>query len=320
MQSNYGGLISQYRMSSGECLLLSLLHFIHNAIIRKGLPNDAPVLMLLDEIELALHPVAVLRFFQLLSKLVDQYPNITVVLTTHAPEAIRKIRPSNMLKLENENGIVNVVSPCYPSYAIRDMYTHDKYDYVILCEDKLAKNLIERLMKQSIKMSMSKLVCVIPVGGWENVLKLQNEINRNNLMGIGTIVFSVLDGDIVNECNQKGYGSMSKLFLPIPSVEKYLYNIIYYKNYKNLKKIINDKYFQVDSLDAIIYKYHLDHSTLPKHNPEKSFYRYLVKDLEYRGISEDVFISYLCDEISTTDKLDGFLSQLEQKLSLLLRD
>lgn len=34
-----GQLISQYKMSSGECLLISLLHFINNAIIKKNLPE-----------------------------------------------------------------------------------------------------------------------------------------------------------------------------------------------------------------------------------------------------------------------------------------
>src|SRR5690554_3100914 len=39
-----GRLISQYRMSSGECLLVSLLHFVYNAIVRKSLPKDEKIL------------------------------------------------------------------------------------------------------------------------------------------------------------------------------------------------------------------------------------------------------------------------------------
>lgn len=52
IQVRNGRLISQYRMSSGECLLISLLHFIYNALIRRSLPLDKPILMLVDEIEL----------------------------------------------------------------------------------------------------------------------------------------------------------------------------------------------------------------------------------------------------------------------------
>ena len=84
-------LISQYRMSSGECLLISLLHFIYNSLIRRSLPSDKPIIMLIDEIELALHPVAISNLLDLLYSLVREYENLTVIITSHSPEVIRKI-------------------------------------------------------------------------------------------------------------------------------------------------------------------------------------------------------------------------------------
>ena len=90
-----GNLISQYRLSSGECLLISLLHFIYNALIRRSLPANEPVLMLVDEIELALHPVAVSRLIDLLYEIIEEHDNLTVLLTSHSPEVIRKIEPNN---------------------------------------------------------------------------------------------------------------------------------------------------------------------------------------------------------------------------------
>lgn len=79
-QEYRGKLISQYRMSSGECLLVSLLHFIYNAIVRRSLPQDKPIIMLIDEIELALHPIAVVRLLDLLRELIDQHHNLVVIL------------------------------------------------------------------------------------------------------------------------------------------------------------------------------------------------------------------------------------------------
>lgn len=86
-----GNLISQYKMSSGECLLVSLLHFIYNALIRRSLPVDEPILMLIDEIELALHPVAVSRLIDLLNNIIKEHDNLTVVLTSHSPSNSKNI-------------------------------------------------------------------------------------------------------------------------------------------------------------------------------------------------------------------------------------
>jgi predicted ATP-dependent endonuclease of OLD family len=96
-----GKLISQYRMSSGECLLVSLLHFIYNSIVRKSLPVDKRVLVLIDEIELALHPIAVSRLIDLLNELTTEHNNLTVILTSHSPEVIRKIIPAHLYKVTN---------------------------------------------------------------------------------------------------------------------------------------------------------------------------------------------------------------------------
>lgn len=73
-----GCLVSQYRMSSGECLLVSLLHFLYNSIVRRSLPADQKILVLIDELELALHPIAVLRLVDFLKDLVKEHPNLVI--------------------------------------------------------------------------------------------------------------------------------------------------------------------------------------------------------------------------------------------------
>ena len=87
------------RMSSGECLLVSLLHFIYNAIVRRALPQDKPIIMLIDEIELALHPIAVVRLLDLLRELIEQHHNLVVILSSHSPEVIRTIQPNNLFQI-----------------------------------------------------------------------------------------------------------------------------------------------------------------------------------------------------------------------------
>ena len=65
----YGShIISQFKMSSGECLLISLIDFINNLIIKGGRFNK--FLFLIDEVELALHPGAIDRLVLFVNDLI----------------------------------------------------------------------------------------------------------------------------------------------------------------------------------------------------------------------------------------------------------
>lgn len=307
-----GVLISQYRMSSGECLLVSLLHFVYNAIVRRSLPQNQLILVLIDEIEVALHPIAVSRFLDLMKELVNSSSNLMVILSSHSPEVIRKIPPSNMYKIENSSGIVNVVNPCFPSYVIRDVYKHEGFDYLLLVEDDLAKIIVDKVLNAN-DIKISKLVHVVPVGGWNNVLLLQKDLLMNNVLGLGREVVSIIDGDVEDKV-KKDYDSMKKLFFPIKSVEKFLYeNLISTPNLQ-IKKIINDKYFPVDSIDTLISEHHARYPKPPE-QPDKKFYFRLRKNLESRGIDEGMFIHKLADDIMTVVSFKNFSSSLASLLS-----
>lgn len=307
-QTTENGLISQYRMSSGECLLISLLHFIYNALIRRSLPVDKPILMLIDEIELALHPVAVSRLIDLINSIMEEHENLVVYLSSHSPEVIRKINPRNiyMIEYNMEKGNVDVTNPCYPSYAIRDVYIHDGYDYVILVEDFLAKYIVEEYINR-IELNKSRLINVLPVGGWENVLVLHNEIYTHNTFGVGTKVFSILDGD-ARELITKPFKRYPKLFLPIKSIEKYLYSILVTEPDKAIKKQINDMFFSVESIDEIVAGYYIGDTRNDKNG--KTFYKKLIDSLERRHISEEVFVRGLSKIIMNNYDFSSFEKSL----------
>ncbi|MHB0929641.1 MAG: ATP-dependent nuclease [Candidatus Nanopelagicales bacterium] len=296
-------LISQYRMSSGECLLISLLHFIYNAIVRRSLPTDKIILVLVDEIELALHPIAVSRFIDLMQGLVEENRNLMVILTSHSPEVIQKIKPKNIYKIENNEGIINVVNPGFPSYVIRDVYRHDGFDFLFLVEDELAKVIVDKILEIN-NFKVSKLIHVVPVGGWENVLKLQRDLLANNILGIGKEVISIIDGD-VQSIIPIDYKDLRKLFLPIKSIEKYLYEILVEKPNFSLKKIINDKYFTVQSIDTIVSEFHERYPGKIDH-PDKKLYFRLRKNLEARRIDETLFINKLADDIMSIVSFSSF--------------
>lgn len=306
-----GALISQYRMSSGECMLISLLHFVYNSIVRRSLSKDQKILVLIDEIELALHPIAVNRLLDLLSELTTESPNLVVILTTHSPEVIRKLKPSNLLKIENEAGIISLQSHCYPSYLIRDVYSHDGYDFLLLTEDALAKAIVHKILLAN-KLTNSKLVHIVPVGGWENVLSLHRELLRWNVLGLGRQITSILDGDIENDVPIT-FNDIQKLFLPIKSIEKYLFEVVVEKANPALKKVLNDKYFTIKSLDSLIMEHNEKYTSKPK-QADKKFYFRIKKDLESRGITEEAFINSLVDDLLENVDFSGFT----KSISLLL--
>lgn len=302
-------LISQYRMSSGECLLISLLHFIYNALERRSLPADKKILVLIDEIELALHPSAVDRLLELFSELLKEHNNLIVILSSHSPEVIRKIEPSKLYKMSNDDGTVSLESKCYPSYLIRDLYTQNGFDFVLLVEDDLAKSLVEKVLFRNADLSKRKLINVVPVGGWENVLKLHRELLAKNVLGLNTKIYSILDGDVTNIPEE--YANLPHLLLPVSSVEKYIYKNIVEKKNKPIFDLLSDKYFTVKSLSELVAEYHNRYDASTKH-PDKKFYFKLRKDLEDRRISEEYFITNFAEDLFNLINFTAFAESIRK--------
>lgn len=64
-------------------------------------PTESPGVVLIDEIDLHLHP----RWQQLVIKgLVEAFPNVQFIMSTHSPQVLTTLREENILKLRWENG------------------------------------------------------------------------------------------------------------------------------------------------------------------------------------------------------------------------
>lgn len=188
-------------MSSGECLLISLLHFIYNSIIRTPIEHEKKVLVLIDELELALHPIAVLRLLELLKDLSMEHSNLIVYLSTHSPEIIKALDPVYLFKINNQKGTISLENNCYPSYLIRDLYSNISPDFLLLVEDDLSQLFVNRILEKA-ELRTNKLIHCVPVGGWENVLELHDELYRKKVLGTNTKIISILDGDVEGLLNK----------------------------------------------------------------------------------------------------------------------
>lgn len=290
------GKLNQFCMSTGECMLISLLHMLNNVIIRstsKTKPISDLRLILIDEIELALHPSAIMRLVDFLKDLTEKY-NLCIYFSSHSIELIRRIKPANLFHLQKEIDNVEVVNPCYPSYAARDIYQHSGYDTLILVEDVLAKYILENIIDDN-GLYKRILINILPSGGWENVLRMQDDICKSRLVGAGTKVLSILDGDIKkdyeNLYKSKGlYNNLIIGFLPISSMEKYLYEKLIKNKDSAFFNDLGDRFFKVKSLKVLI-------DELQNKNDNKTLYRYLIKCIKEQGLDEDVFVQKVCSMI-----------------------
>lgn len=308
-----GRRISQFHMSTGENLLVSILNSLY---IRN---NDRasltkPCLLFLDEVELALHPSSLKRLLQFLEDMAAKY-NYAIYFSTHSIELVGSIKPSNIFYVERHaDNTIEVINPCYPAYATRILYDHSGYDKVILVEDDLAKAIVDRLLRENHLMN-SKLVHVLPCGGYTNVIDLANDVVRFNLLGRKAAVSVVLDGDVKdrsqNYLNKRGISNNIPLnFLPIESLEKYLKQRLFENVDHKLFRELNDYVFHGKSLDDIVFEYKKTDTSADKDG--KKFYSMIDSELqnlrEDRKTITEFVVKYLFDNNdSSLEKLVAFL-------------
>lgn len=292
------GKLSQFWLSSGENLLLSLLHFLNNKIFQQKRKGSKYIsFILIDEVELALHPVAITRLIKLLGKLTKEY-NLAIYFSSHSTELLRAIKPDNIYYLQTlPNKKIEVINPCHPAYATRFLYNQDGYDVLILPEDDLAKFVIDKIIMNE-RLYEGKLYHILPCGDWRNTIRLHFEIIESNLTSHSTKVISILDGDIIEdfELEKKKNQELSKLnisFLPIPSLEKYLHTHLVSDVDAIFFREINDRFFRKKSLDEVV----SEHQKFGKDKKGKRLWNLMVSSLADDGMSEKEFLREICSVI-----------------------
>lgn len=279
-----GTLISQARMSTGENLLISILHSLKIIYNKRMKNNDGcSYIVFLDEIELALHSSALRRLVCFLKEISIEL-NLAIFFSTHSIELLREIRPQNIYYLAyNVDDSITVTNPCYPAYATRNLYSDDGYgnDLVILVEDDLAKLIVERVMIEKSLMKNIR-VKILPTGGWTNTLMMAYDITSSNLLLKGTRLAIVLDRDIKDAVPDflKSHKQCSGLkidYLPIKSLEKYLLQNLFQKVNPELFSMLDSYVFQKRPLNEILRQYKKERTDLDLDG--KTLYGFLLNEL-----------------------------------------
>jgi len=294
-----GNMVSQFHMSTGENLLISVLNSI-NLRNNDRASLHKPCVLFLDEIELALHPSSLKRLVRFLRDMSLSY-NYAIYFSTHSIELISSIRPDNIFFLErHSDGSVEILNPCYPAYATRILYDHSGYDFIFLVEDDLAKEIINRLLRDN-NLLTSKLVHVLPCGGYTNVIELAREVVSSNLVGKKSSISIILDGDVRVEAQQymikhEISNNIPINYLPIESLEKFLKTKLYDVVDHKFFRFLNDNIFHQVSLSEIIENYRSE-VDVSKDNSGKKLYKRIDDELRNRNKSRadlvEIVVTYL---------------------------
>lgn len=294
-----GRRISQFHMSTGENLLISVLNSIH--LRNNDRANlSKPCVLFLDEIELALHPSSLKRLLNFLEDMSNRY-NFAIYFSTHSIELIGAIKPENIFYVErHSDSSIEILNPCYPAYATRILYDHSGFDNVILVEDDLSASFIKCILRDE-NLQQNRMIHVLPCGGYTNVLKLADEVVKFNILGKRSSVSVVLDGDCKTEANnyirnQNLRNNLPITFLPIESLEKYLRNKLYVNVDHGLYRYLTDYVFQVKSIEEIIVGYEAQNAHV-NDDKGKNFWWHIENELKERRTSREELINIIVDYV-----------------------
>lgn len=185
-----GKYYTEQNFSFGEIVMINLLYDLQNAT------NGS--LILIDELELALHPAAQIRLISCLRELADE-KGLTILISTHSSSIIRS--QSSVIFLDSQpNGNIDVLYQCPPAKAIGaiGMREDTNPDIIVLVEDTMARSLFHALMQNYILLQSEASfldVRVLAIGGFQNVANFYIEAH-NYIFYDNIYVAAFLDKDV----------------------------------------------------------------------------------------------------------------------------
>ena len=168
-----------YKFYSEKSFSLGELCILRLAKRLSDIPNDG--LVLIDEIEMALHPQAQVRLLEQL-RVISQEKNTTVIFSTHSSSIIKTAGRSNLIHLTNiGNNTIDAIRKPYPAQILGEVAFDDELgaDFVFFVEDKQAKILLEQMVQEYLAVTnpdvnYQPLCKIAPVGGFVQVLEFVN--------------------------------------------------------------------------------------------------------------------------------------------------
>lgn len=165
---------SEKNFSLGELCVLKLLRELNNC--HNG------TLVLIDELEIALHPRAQVGLIRYLEQLAKEKA-LTVIVSTHSVTLLKSSNRNKIIFLEKmENGNTAVLRNCFPAYALGGISMSEERtpDAVIYVEDEAARTVTEMLLRICLRDKYTSdaaypTIRVLPVGDYNNVVRFRDK-------------------------------------------------------------------------------------------------------------------------------------------------
>lgn len=185
-----GKYYTERSFSFGEIVVINMLFDIQNV------SNGS--LILIDELELAIHPAAQIRLIGCLKELATER-DLTILISTHSASII-KLQKDVIFLEPQDNGDVSIIYKCPPAKAIGaiGMREDTNPDIVVLVEDSMAKSLFHALKQKyvSLQNEASYLdIRILEIGGFQNVVNFFAEAN-NYIFYDNVYVSAFMDKDV----------------------------------------------------------------------------------------------------------------------------
>lgn len=209
---------SQFHFGAGEASVIETIDRIESS------PDNS--LILIEEVENGLHPVAVRLFVQYLQHAAKR-KRLQVIFTTHSQDAVNELPPEAVWASINKrtwNGKLSIES----LRAITGQAINTRVIYV---EDEFVKEWVENALGRYGK-GLAETTKVFVAGGYPNLVKVSQFHNENPLLKTPSV--ALVDGDIYDRQRDK----------PLPAHAKYIGDgfpgeLIFSYIYENRRELIS---------------------------------------------------------------------------------
>ncbi len=275
--------------SFGEIVLVNMLFDIQNV------PNGS--LILIDELELAIHPSSQIRLVQCL-KTLAQERGLTILISTHSASIIKSQKNVIFLDVKDE-GNVDVIYKCPPAKAIGaiGMREDTNPDIIVLVEDEMGKSLFHALKQKynSLQDETSYLdIRILEIGGFPNVIHFYIETN-NYIFYDNVHVSAFMDKDVETDIIPYPQYSNASLIQQYHDNSNYLHFLPYtpevllikvlYSHKNNLLRYLKNLYDHQQLSYSIIEQFDFTEyeQTFPEFNNQEEYNNYIGQRGAFRN-------------------------------------
>lgn len=188
---------SEFHFGAGESSISRLVYELERT------SNNS--LILIEEIENGLHPVALRKLIEYLFEVADR-KRLQIIFTTHSPFAI-ELMPEEAVWYCSEG---KIYQGKISLETLRAIVGKIEKKVVVFVEDDFSKEILVTILRQKNKFDLLELLTIYPAQGKDKVKKFVNGFNENPA-NEDKIALGILDGDVEEENEEE-----NRYFIKLP--------------------------------------------------------------------------------------------------------